>query len=456
MSGRILVVDPDAERRSDVGRILAAAYFSVIEAEDAAAAAPPFDLVICAGAAPRRDLKPVLALTAPGGPAPAALLAEGVEDCLPWPVDPAILLARARNLIRTRILSDELALRQTTARDLGLEPGEQGEPPRAPRLLVIGAEGGAIARTLKAFPEAELSFAETGFAAMSLAERIRPDLVIVAERPRPAGATGFAEAEGAAGVISALRSRPAARNAAIVHLSRPALDGSSKAAIREVVSAFEAGASDSVAIDADPAELIARLAARLRAKRGDDALRAWLDGGLRLAAVDTMTGLHNRRYFDLHAERLYDRARASGAPLSALVFDIDRFKTINDRHGHGAGDAALRAFAARLREGVRGADLVARIGGEEFAVILRNASAADAAAAAERVRAAIAAAPVALTGEETAAITVSAGVSSLRPEDDSAAGMMARADAALSAAKQGGRNRVRVAAGLSAAVSPSS
>lgn len=445
MSGRILVIDPDAERRREIGRILGAAYFHVVEAAPDEAPAPPFDLVVCAGAAPERAAKPVLALTVSGGPDPAALLNGGADDCLLWPSDPAILLARARNLIRTRILSDELALRQATARDLGLEPGEQEAPARAARILVIGDNAESpLARALGAFPEAGIFFAETGFAAMRAVERARPDLVIVAERRPPAGAAGFEEAEGAAGVISALRARPAARNAAIVHLSRPARSGAPKAAIRQVVSAFEAGASDSVAADADPAELAARLAARLRAKLGDDALRAWLDGGLRLAAVDTLTGLHNRRYFDLHAARLYDKARASGARLSALVFDIDRFKTINDRHGHGAGDAALRAFAERLREGVRGADLVARIGGEEFAVILQNASAAEAAAAAERVRAAIAAAPVALADEEMALITVSAGVSSLRPEDDSPAGMMARADAALSAAKQGGRNRVRI------------
>src|SRR5690606_37330314 len=128
------------------------------------------------------------------------------------------------------------------------------------------------------------------------------------------------------------------------------------------------------------------------------------------AAVDAMTGLHNRRYFDLHFARIFARAAESGARLAALVFDIDRFKAVNDAYGHETGDEALRAFARRLRDGFRGADLVARLGGEEFAVILRNVAAAEAQAAAERVRAAISDAPIIATTGDPVRITVSVGV----------------------------------------------
>ncbi|MFV0475654.1 MAG: diguanylate cyclase, partial [Pikeienuella sp.] len=285
---------------------------------------------------------------------------------------------------------------------------------------------------------ARVARAPSGFAAMSAVENQAPDAVIVADGLGLAG--GLAEAENAAGIIGALRARPETRDAAIIHIAPPG------GAARGAVAAFGAGATDSAPFAADPAEIAARLELRLRVKRSADALRVGLEDGLRLAAIDPLTGLHNRRYFEPHFARLCDRARESGQPLAALLFDLDRFKAVNDAHGHAAGDETLRVFARRLRAAVRGADLVARLGGEEFAVILQNTQPEQAVAAAERVRRAVASRPVAAHGGVDVRLTVSIGVAGLSAADADPAALLDRADAALRRAKRGGRDRVRIGA----------
>lgn len=159
-----------------------------------------------------------------------------------------------------------------------------------------------------------------------------------------------------------------------------------------------------------------------------------------LARTDALTGLANRRAFDEALEREVARAERSGAPLALLAVDLDRFKQVNDVHGHAAGDAALVAAAGRARAALREGDLLARVGGEELAALLPGAGLADAREAGERVRAAVAAAPVE-AGGASFRLTISVGVAVLAPGEEGAA-LQARADGRLYAAKQGGRDRV--------------
>jgi two-component system cell cycle response regulator len=126
-----------------------------------------------------------------------------------------------------------------------------------------------------------------------------------------------------------------------------------------------------------------------------------------------------------------------------LLLDVDRFKPLNDRHGHAAGDQALRAVADALREHLRAVDIVARYGGEEFLVVMAGAGEEEAAAVAERLRQAIAQARVPV-GAETLAVTVSVGTAVTRGTTD-ADRLVAAADAAMYRAKQNGRNRVEAA-----------
>jgi diguanylate cyclase (GGDEF)-like protein len=156
---------------------------------------------------------------------------------------------------------------------------------------------------------------------------------------------------------------------------------------------------------------------------------------------DALTGLANRRAFEEELAREVARSGRSGGPLSVVALDVDRFKAVNDGHGHAAGDAVLREVAARACAAVRAGDLAARIGGEEFALLLPGAALPGALELAERLRAAIAAAPVEAGGARLA-VTVSLGCATLGPGEPADA-LLARADARLYEAKRSGRDRVR-------------
>jgi diguanylate cyclase (GGDEF)-like protein len=157
------------------------------------------------------------------------------------------------------------------------------------------------------------------------------------------------------------------------------------------------------------------------------------------ASVDGLTGCVRREVFLGTLAGAVAEARSAGGRLSVLLLDLDDLKAINDRHGHAAGDTAIRQVAEQLRRGLRSNDIVGRLGGDEFAALMAGAPLAEAIAAAERVRAAIAAARA---GADAAVpVTVSIGVAELAA-DETADALMARADAALYAAKQADRNRV--------------
>jgi diguanylate cyclase (GGDEF)-like protein len=165
-----------------------------------------------------------------------------------------------------------------------------------------------------------------------------------------------------------------------------------------------------------------------------------------LAVRDPLTGLFNRRYLDPALEQLFaQRARLpveARVPLSAIMFDLDRFSELNNRHGHQVGDEVLRAFGTVLRARMRSTDLVARYGGEEFAAILFRATLDDAIRIADEVREQLASTPIpGVEGEELRA-TVSAGCASVDAEHESAEELLRAADVALYMAKRAGRDRV--------------
>ena len=162
----------------------------------------------------------------------------------------------------------------------------------------------------------------------------------------------------------------------------------------------------------------------------------------RLATTDALTGLPNRRQLMAALETEARRANRTRRPLSLALLDVDHFKSVNDRHGHPAGDAALREVAAVLREVTRGGDVLGRFGGEEFAVLMPETSIAQAEQAAERLRAAIERRPMPFPGGR---VTVSTGVA-LLAGGEGGDQLVSRADAALYEAKAGGRNLVKLAA----------
>jgi diguanylate cyclase (GGDEF)-like protein len=163
----------------------------------------------------------------------------------------------------------------------------------------------------------------------------------------------------------------------------------------------------------------------------------------RMATTDGLTGLANRSHLFESAERAFGAARRGGRRIAAMMIDVDHFKQVNDTYGHRIGDEVLAAMAERLRRAVRGHDLLGRYGGEEFAVVLVDAT-DSAHAAAERLREAVAASPFP-TGVGPLDMTVSIGVTHQHDGDVTLSDMLARADLCLLGAKRAGRNRVRSA-----------
>ncbi len=164
----------------------------------------------------------------------------------------------------------------------------------------------------------------------------------------------------------------------------------------------------------------------------------------RLMTVDGLTQVFNKRYFSEALEREYNRAQRYKRDMSLVLFDVDRFKAINDEHGHLAGDAVLRQVAAEVKPRLREQDIFARVGGEEFALLLPEINRDGAVATAEKVRK-IVEATTFVVETLSVKITISAGVTALDTRSKDAMALYERADAALYEAKRGGRNAVRVA-----------
>ena len=172
-------------------------------------------------------------------------------------------------------------------------------------------------------------------------------------------------------------------------------------------------------------------------------LQSLIDALVDLSSRDPLTGLANRRSFELALSREIDRVARSGEPALLLVLDIDHFKRVNDTWGHGAGDGVIKAVAGVLQECVRPMDLVARTGGEEYAIVLPNCAPAFGEAVAERIRRRVEALPIQVAPGERVNATVSVG-GAFAPQwvRSSAHLWLERADQQLYRAKGHGRNMV--------------
>lgn len=160
------------------------------------------------------------------------------------------------------------------------------------------------------------------------------------------------------------------------------------------------------------------------------------------AITDGLTGLATHDFFQQRLAQEFREATRYEKPLSFLIVDLDHFKSINDNHGHQAGDLVLKQTALMLKDKVRGSDLVARYGGEEMAIILPNTDEEDAYQLAERLRATLEGMSFQITEERAIKVTTSVGLASRSEHDLQAKDLIKRADVALYAAKNGGRNRV--------------
>ena len=455
MSGRILVVDDLAVNRILLQARLTEARYDPIPAADGAeclrlALVDPerrpdlilmtLDLPDMPGDELLRRLRadavgrdiPVIGLVT--GTAPDArlrALAAGADDVIARPVADRVLLARLRNLLRAR---GDLA----TEAGLAVPGLAEAAAPFEPAPAMVGT----IALVTET-PEPAQRLCQ------SLAPHLRDRLVLLTpDQALDQAAAGMADVfavlacgEGTAGalrLVSDLKSRLATRHAAVCLLG---LSPSEETA----AMAFDLGVDDLAGPDIASEELALRLRGLLRRKRSRDRQRVRVQDGLRLALHDPLTGLYNRRHAVPHLRAMAGQAAESGRDFAVMVIDLDRFKTVNDQHGHAAGDAVLVEIGQRLSRGLRDGDLLARIGGEEFLVALPDTSLAEARAIAERLCHLVKTPPIRLPSGRGLRVTVSIGVA----VSDLGAGSLTTVDAvveaadqALLAAKGAGRNQV--------------
>jgi two-component system cell cycle response regulator len=267
-----------------------------------------------------------------------------------------------------------------------------------------------------------------GADALALCRERQPDVVLLdVEMPEMSGWE----------VLAAMKADPGTSNVPVVFLT-----GRSDTA--DMVDGLRLGAHDYLRKPCPPAELLARVHAAARVKRLQDELRQRNQELDLMSRTDALTGLRNRRHVEEYLARVTSLARRHAEPVAVLLADVDHFKSVNDGHGHEAGDAVLREVAGRLVGSVRLEDMVGRWGGEEFLAVLPNTPAQGAAELAERLRRVVAAEPCRLPGGGHLTATVSIGCAASLVDD--AATLVRSADAALYQAKEAGRNRVVVAA----------
>ena|SRR5436190_4129421 len=212
------------------------------------------------------------------------------------------------------------------------------------------------------------------------------------------------------------------------------LTGSDESTLERRLSALALGASDYFRLPSERPLMLERAKQLIAQAQIWERLRAEAD-------LDPLTGLANRRRFRVALNRELERWRRYGVPCALLLLDLDLMKGINDKYGHTAGDSVLRYIADTLIAASRDNDTAARVGGEEFALLLAGVSAEKAQAAAERLRAVISSTPV----EGVGVVTVSIGVAACPAHANSERSLYAASDRALYVAKNAGRNRVAVA-----------
>lgn len=360
-------------------------------------------------------------------------LTAGADDFLTKPLDDVALMARVKSLVRLKMAMDEWRARENTATSLGvIEESYSSNLPQDPANILVIEDQDFELKKLKDTIESEgheVSTAPNGIAALELIKQNSFDVIILSlDMDHGSDDDGLR-------FLSHLRSNDKTRSIPILMVSR---EDSTK-----IARGLEIGAHDYIVRPIDKNELKARLKTQIRRRRVQEKLKTNYETSLSMALTDTLTGLFNRRYLNVHMEKLLKQADDQRKPIAVLMFDIDHFKSVNDNYGHAVGDQVLKVFSNRIRDRLRSFDILARTGGEEFVAILVDVSVERACYIAERLRKSIAEDPFP-ADIEAGELSVTTSIGGLYVGKDvmSVEHAMECVDKVLYEAKETGRNRV--------------
>jgi two-component system cell cycle response regulator len=452
MTARVLVVDDVPANVKLLEARLSAEYFDVATAYSGAEALvlcerAECDIVLLDVMMPDMDgfevcrkLKsnpathhiPVVMVTALDQPSDRIKgLEAGADDFLTKPVTDVALVSRVRSLARLKMVTDELRMRALTSKEIGIQSPEHdaiAETGRNGRILIVDDRPASYERMVATLSTEHAVDIETDPAeALFHAAEGNYDLMIIS--------LGLKDFDGLR-LCSQIRSLERTRNVPILAVAEA--DNNAR-----LVRGLEIGVNDYLIRPVDKNEMLARVRTQIKKKRYTERLRDNVQMSIEMAITDALTGLFNRRYMEMHLASLVEQAASRGKPIAVMILDIDYFKSVNDTHGHDAGDDVLREFSMRIRKAIRNIDLACRYGGEEFVIVMPETDMAVASVVAERIRRRIATEVFPIQqGTKNLEVTISIGIAAIGAPGDNAAAILKRADTALYRAKRDGRNRV--------------
>lgn len=447
MSARILVTDDNPLNVKLLSAKLAREYYTVITAENGVQAVEKSisdkpDLILLDVMMPEMDgfeacrqIKanpvtqgiPVVMVTALSDVQDRVRgLDAGADDFLTKPINDIALMARVRSCLRLKSLMDEWRMREGTG---AMMADVDEESMRSGQIILLddNTHDQDIVRK-------HINHVGMTCHPITKMEEIEP--LLERERIHVIMINLNMHSEDGLRICANLKANEATRYVPIVVYA-------DESELSKIAKALDIGANDYIFKPVDPHELQARLRTQIRHKRTYDRLRLSYEKNMTMAITDSLTGVHNRHYLEKNMPRLFERSKANSKPISVAMLDIDFFKKINDSHGHHVGDQVLQELVRRLNACIRFFDIVVRMGGEEFALIMPETPYAAGINAGERLRAAVCNTPFTIQDPKLElAVTMSVGVAGSDDGQETAEIMLRKADAALYKAKETGRNKV--------------
>ncbi len=359
-------------------------------------------------------------------------LESGADDFLSKPINDMALMARVRSLVRLKMSTDEWRMRENTANQLGVvdeSATAMSEAAEKANILVIEDKDFELRKIEETMDEDQhtVMAAENGPEAMELIATHDFDVILVSLN---------LDNEDGLRLCSHLKSNERSRAVPIMMMG-------TDEDMKRIAHGLEIGVNDYLIRPLERSELLARSRTQIRRKRFQERLRASFEVSLSMALTDSLTSLYNRRYLEVHLEKMLKKNAENNKAMAVMMIDIDHFKPVNDTYGHKAGDEALKIFSKRLVDNLRSFDLVARLGGEEFVVILPDISERRTYMVAERLRRAIEKELFEVGAPEgPIKVTTSIGAAIIEPGEHTVHGVLERADKMVYEAKEHGRNCV--------------